>query len=142
MTPSSSAARPLTPAQLRLCANYKNLALWTFQGWLAMFFLAAGYAKMTESMTNLVTLMHWPAEVGETVVRMLGGVEVGLAIGLLAPLISWRLGRPVLLIAAAGLLGLTVFMLGLHALRMDWGLAAVNLILAGLTATVLLGRRA
>jgi hypothetical protein len=139
---ATTARRSLTPAQLRLCANYRNLALWTFQGWLTMFFVAAGYAKMTEPMTNLVTLMHWPAASGETLVRMLGGVEVGLAVGLLAPLISWRLGRPVLLIAAAGLLGLTVVMLGLHALRLEWGLAAVNLILAGLTATVLWGRRA
>lgn len=141
MTPSST-ARPLTPAQIRLCANYRNLALWTFQGWLAMFFIAAGYAKLTESMTNLIALMHWPVLTGESLVRILGGIEIGLAVGLLAPLVSWRLGRPVLLIAAAGLLALQFVMLGLHGLRLEWSLAAVNLILAALTTTVLLGRRA
>ena len=44
----------LTPARSRLAASYRNLTLWTLQGWLAMFFIAAGYAKLSEPMTNLV----------------------------------------------------------------------------------------
>lgn len=48
---------PVSSPRARSRAAYKNIALWTLQGWLAMFFIAAGYAKLTESMTNLITLM-------------------------------------------------------------------------------------
>ena len=47
--------------QGRSRAAYRNIALWTLQGWIAMFFIAAGYAKLTEPMTNLINLMGWPA---------------------------------------------------------------------------------
>ena len=66
----------LSPARARLDANARNLALWTFQGWLAMFFIAAGWAKVSEPMTNLVTLMGWPALAPENLVRGLGAVRV------------------------------------------------------------------
>ena len=35
----------LTPRS-RAKSDYLNLTLWTFQGWIAMFFIAAGYAKL------------------------------------------------------------------------------------------------
>ena len=131
----------LTPAQTRLCLTYRNLGLWTFQGWVAMFFLAAGYAKLTEPMENLVTLMEWPGRVSESLVRGLGIVEIVLALGLLIPILSWRLGRPVLLTAAIGLIGLQGLMLAWHLFDQAYGLAAVNAILLALTLTVFAGRR-
>jgi hypothetical protein len=134
-------AATLTPARARLHATRKNLLLWTLQGWLAMFFAAAGYAKLTEPMTNLVTLMHWPALVSEGLVRGLGALESGLALAILVPLASWRFGRPVLLLATGALLLLEVVMLAVHALELDWGLALVNIALLAITAPVLLGRR-
>ena len=130
----------LTPAQLKLCATYRNLGLWTLQGWLAMFFIAAGYAKLTEPMANLVALMNWPAMASDGFVRGLGGLEVALALGLLAPLFSWRFGRPVLLASAGGLAALTLVMAGVHAIGAEWSLVAVNLVLLAMTAAVLLGR--
>jgi len=131
----------LTPAQLKLCATYRNLGLWTLQGWLAMFFVAAGYAKLTEPMDNLIALMSWPAMASDGFVRGLGALEVGLALALLTPLISWRIGRPVLLAAAAGLAMLEVVMTGVHAIGGEWDLAAVNLVLLAMTGAVLWGRR-
>lgn len=86
---------PVSSPRARSRAAYKNIALWTLQGWLAMFFIAAGYAKLTESMTNLITLMGWPAVAPENMVRGLGVVEIVLALGVLTPLISWRAFRPV-----------------------------------------------
>jgi hypothetical protein len=133
--------QPLTPAQLRLRANYRNLALWTLQGWVAMFFLAAGYAKVSEPMDNLIALMTWPAYASESLARGLGLVEIVLALGLLAPLASWSLGRWPLLISAAGLLGLQTIMLTLHAATLDLGLALTNAILLAMTVPILLGRR-
>ena len=131
----------LTPAQLKLCATYRNLGLWTLQGWLAMFFIAAGYAKLTEPMGNLISLMHWPAMAADGFVRGLGGLEVALALGLLAPLASWRIGGPALLASAGGLAALTLVMAGVHAIGAEWGLVAVNLILLTMTGAVLIGRR-
>lgn len=130
----------LTP-QSRAKSDYLNLTLWTFQGWIAMFFIAAGYAKLTESMENLTVLMHWPAMASVSFVRGLGVAEIVLALMVLAPLISWRLGRPLLLTASVGLLALQSIMLILHAMEMDIGLALTNLFLIAITAPVLWFRR-
>ncbi|MFN7128087.1 MAG: DoxX family protein [Brevundimonas sp.] len=131
----------LPVAQSRSRAVYKNVALWTLQGWIAMFFIAAGYAKLTEPMTNLITLMGWPAVAPENMVRGLGVVELVLAFGVLAPLASWRVGRPLLLTASAGLIVMESTMLLIHALSQDIGLAVVNAILLVFTLAVFLGRR-
>ncbi|CAN5397574.1 hypothetical protein BH10PSE2_BH10PSE2_13170 [soil metagenome] len=141
-TPSSViATRPVTGRD-RARATWRNMGLWTLQGWIAMFFIAAGYAKLTESIDNLTALMIWPGQVGEAVVRGLGVVEIVLAIGILAPLVSWKVGRPILMIAATGLALLEVVMLGVHAIGADLGLSLVNVFLLAITIPVLLGRRA
>jgi hypothetical protein len=132
----------LLPApQGRSRAAYRNIALWTLQGWIAMFFIAAGYAKLTEPMTNLINLMGWPAVAPENMVRGLGVVEVVLALGMLSPLVSWRIGRPLLLTAATGLIVMETAMLAVHAINHDIVLAAVNAVLLAFTVPVLLGRR-
>lgn len=127
----------LTPARSRLNASYRNLTLWTLQGWLAMFFIAAGYAKLSEPMTNLVELMRWPALAPENMVRGLGVAEIILAVLLLAPLVSWKHGRPLLVMAASGLLALEVVMLGVHGSALEGGLAVTNLVLIAITGPVL-----
>ena len=130
----------LTPRS-RAKSDYLNLTLWTFQGWIAMFFIAAGYAKLTESMENLTVLMHWPALASANFVRGLGVVEIVLALMVLAPLVSWRFGRPLLLTASVGLLALQSIMLILHATELNLGLALTNLFLIAITAPVLWFRR-
>jgi uncharacterized membrane protein YphA (DoxX/SURF4 family) len=131
----------LPAPQARSRAAYRNIALWTLQGWIAMFFIAAGYAKLTEPMTNLINLMGWPAVAPENMVRGLGLVEVVLALGVLSPLISWRVGRPLLLTAATGLVVMEAAKLASHAVNHDIALAAVNAVLLAFTVPVLLGRR-
>lgn len=141
-TPSPASGRaPVSAARARAVAGYRNLALWTLQGWAAMFFFAAGYAKLTEPLDNLVTLMNWPALVSENLVRGVGIAEIVLALGMLAPLVSWKLGRWPLLISAAGLTALEVVMLSVHAAGLDIGLALTNVALLAITVPVLLGRR-
>ena len=50
----------LTPARSRLNASYRNLTLWTLQGWIAMFFIAAGYAtEVVERVLRLVRISEW-----------------------------------------------------------------------------------
>ena len=126
----------LTPARSRLNASYRNLTLWTLQGWIAMFFVAAGYAKLSEPMDNLVDLMRWPALVPPDLVRGLGIAEILLALLVLAPLVSLKHGRPLLLTAAGGLLVLEAVMLAVHATGGDVGPAVTNGLLAAMTAVV------
>ena len=141
-TPTPTTGRtPVSAARARAVAGYRNLALWTLQGWAAMFFFAAGYAKLTEPLDNLVALMNWPALVSENLVRGVGIAEIVLALGMLAPLVSWKLGRWPLLISAAGLTALEVVMLSVHAAGLDIGLALTNVALLAITIPVLLGRR-
>jgi hypothetical protein len=130
-------SQTLTPARSRLNASYRNLTLWTLQGWLAMFFIAAGFAKLSEPMTNLVELMRWPALVAPNMVRGLGVAEIILAVLVLAPLVSWKHGRPLLVMAASGLLALEVVMLAFHAGGLNIGPAITNLVLIAMTAPVL-----
>lgn len=127
----------LTPARARLNASYRNLTLWTLQGWIAMFFVAAGYAKLSEPMANLIDLMRWPAFAPENLVRGLGVAEITLAALMLAPVVSWKHGRPLLVVAAAGLLALETVMLAIHATGMDVGPAITNAVLIAMTAPVL-----
>jgi hypothetical protein len=127
----------LTPARLRLNASYRNLTLWTLQGWIAMFFVAAGYAKLTEPLANLIDLMRWPALVAPNMVRGLGVAEILMGVLMLAPLVSWKHGRPLLVMAATGLLALETVMLAVHATGMDVGPAVTNLLLIAMTAPVL-----
>ncbi|RZJ03809.1 MAG: DoxX family protein [Brevundimonas sp.] len=127
----------LTPARSRLNASYRNLTLWTLQGWIAMFFIAAGYAKLAEPMDTLAQLMRWPDLVAPNMVRGLGVAEIVLAVLVLAPLVSWKHGRPLLVTAAAGLIGLESVMLAIHATGGDIGPAVTNVILLAITAPVL-----
>ncbi len=130
-------SQTLTPARSRLNASYRNLTLWTLQGWIAMFFVAAGYAKLSEPMDNLIDLMRWPALVAPNMVRGLGVAEIILAALVVAPLVSRKHGRPLLVVAAIGLLALEVVMLAVHATGQDVGPAVTNLVLIAMTATVL-----
>jgi len=136
-TSKNMTSQTLTPYQARLRQSYRNLTLWTLQGWLSMFFLAAGWAKATEPLPTLVQLMGWPAFVPVEMVQGLGLAEMVLALLVLAPLVSWKWGRPLLVMAVSGLLALEVVMLAFHATGMDVGPAVTNLILIAMTATVL-----
>ena len=127
----------LSPTRSRLNESYRNLTLWTLQGWIAMFFIAAGYAKVTEPMTNLVELMRWPALVSESFARGLGLAEIVLALMVIAPLLSWKVGRPLLVVASAGLIVLETAMLAVHVFGLDVGPAITNLVLLAITAPVL-----
>lgn len=130
-------SQALSPSQVRLRQSYRNLTLWTLQGWLAMFFLAAGWAKATEPVTTLSELMSWTTRVPYEMVQGLGIAEMTLGLLLLAPLVSWKWGRPLMATAAVGLLTLEAVMLGVHAMALEAVPALTNLALIAVTAPVL-----
>lgn len=118
----------------RLRAARRDLFLWTGQVWLAMFFAAAGYAKLTEPADNLIALLGWPAHTSLAFVQGLGAAEVAAALGMVLPGSS-AAGRRIVLICAAALTVAAATMLAVHAVRHEIGLAVVNgllVLLAGL----------
>ena len=134
--------RSPVPASFRLIRFYRHVFLWVLQGWLAMFFIGAAAAKLSQPLEILSHLLEWPARLDAVLVQTVGWAELALAIMLLAPVVSWRLFRPVLLIGAAGLMAETLLMGAYHALHTHWSLAFTNLVLVVMAATVLIGRRA
>lgn len=104
-----------------------------------MFFIGAAYAKLTATPELLVILLGWPQGVDLKIVRLIGAVELSLSIGILSPLLMWRLA-PIMSASAIGLAGLAGFNLVLHIGRQEFGFAGLNLLLAGAALTVLVGR--
>lgn len=128
------------PRSDRLRRHAVNMALWTVQGWLAMFFIAAGWAKVSQPIDLLGELLVWPVYLGTDFTRVFGLVEGVLGLALIAPLASWAL-RPALMIAARTLLILTLVALTFHLLSGLPGFALLNLTLAGLCIVLIRGRK-
>lgn len=130
-----------TPAAPRLNPTYRHLGLWVLQGWLTMFFIGAAIAKLGQPHDMLVHLMQWPTHFDLQAVRLLGGLELALAVGLTTPLLSWRLFRPLMLTCTAVVLIETLVMGGYHLVKGHFGLAAINALLAGFAGVIFSGRR-
>ena len=91
MTSSRDYGRPIAQdghVQPSGYGRYTVPILWILHGWMAMFFLAAAYAKLSEPIALLSILMEWPAATTPQVVRAVGWIELGLALLQLAPCLS------------------------------------------------------
>jgi hypothetical protein len=106
-----------------------------------MFYVAAGYAKVSEPRHLLIILLGWPEKVDHSVLLVTGMLEIVLALGLLAPALSWRVFRSAAQVCAGGLLINALIMGVLHLWLRDPVLVGVNLALALFAALVMLGRR-
>ena len=137
---SSSCRRTPTSAETRRAGLHRNLFLWVLQTWLALFYIAAGYAKLSQSQDMLAALMTWPGQVGTGPLHAIGWLEIGLAVSVVTPLMSWRAFRPVLLTGALGILIEAGVMAGFHALERDGFLTVVNGVLVLMALTVVVGR--
>jgi hypothetical protein len=129
------------PASARLIRFYRHTFLWVLQGWLAMFYTGAAAAKLSQPLDTLSYLLEWPARVNPGVVQAIGWGELAMAMAMLAPMASWRIFRPALLIGAGALLAEALLMCVWHGLEGHWSLAIVNLVLAAMATTVLIGRQ-
>lgn len=129
--------RAPTAAQLRARRNNTNLFLWTVQGWLAMFYIGTGYAKLSEPLEILAVLMDWPRAARPGVVQALGWVDITLALGMLLPLVSWRIGRPILLIAGLAMAVSQLGFLAYYVAGQRPSMFAINLALLSATAALI-----
>lgn len=121
--------------------RFTGPALWTLHGWVAIFFFASGYAKLTEDMSLLSLLMGWPAMTDAVVVRAVGWAEIGLAVALMMAIAVGRRGRFATQATTVILLLNTTGMSLYYLSRADPGLTVTNLVLTGLGLAILVGHR-
>lgn len=145
-TGDARSTRTLPSAAERQSQLHRNVFLWGVQICLAMFFAGAGYAKLTQPLHILGYLLDWTTVVSPSTVRAAGWFEIVVALGIVAPVISWRL-RPVLLVSALAIVVQTTVMSAHHGLEayaqlaiVHLQLAVVNLILFIMAGAVLAGR--
>lgn len=132
---------PVTAATARLSLLRRHLFLWVLQGWLAMFYIGSAYTKLSQPSEMLALLLGWPAQVDPALVQSVGWLELGLALAVIAPLVSWSWFRTVVCLGAAGLMLNAGVMAVYHAISRDAALAGVNGVLLIMALVVLLGRR-
>ena len=116
-----------------------NIVLWILQVVLARLFGLAGGAKLTQPKAKLAAQMGWVEDFSQGTVRVIGGVELLAAIGLILPAITGIL--PILTPLAA--LGLVLTMLGAmltHLRRKDQPMIGMNFVLVLLAVAVVYGR--
>ena len=116
-----------------------NALLWTLAGLLAAAFAAAGLSKLTQPKEKLHARMPWVEDFDPGLIKLIGGLEVLGAIGLIVPPLV-KVGAILAPLAATGL---AVMMIGAaltHARRKEWSNLAVNGTLFTLAVVVAWGR--
>ncbi|GLI00280.1 DoxX family protein [Phytohabitans aurantiacus] len=118
-----------------------NVVLWIIAGLLAVMFLVAGGAKLTQSKEKLAASpnMAWTEDFSPNMLKLIGALEVLAAAGLILPAALDIV--PVLVPLAA--LGLVLLMVGAaitHARRKENQAIVINLVFIVLAGVVVWGR--
>jgi uncharacterized membrane protein YphA (DoxX/SURF4 family) len=116
-----------------------NVVLWVLAGLLAVAFLAAGATKLTRPKEKRATTMDWVEDFSPGTIKLIGGLEVLAAIGLVLPAALDIV--PVLVpLAAVGLIALMIGAALTHARRREFPMIAINVVLLVLALVVAWGR--
>ena len=117
-----------------------NVVLWIIASLLGAAFLTAGLMKVSQPKEKLAAAgMDWTADFSANTVKLIGGLEILAAIGLILPAVVDI--APVLVPLAA--VGLVLIMAGAaitHTRRKEFPMIAVNLVIFILAALVVWGR--
>lgn len=115
--------------------------LWVAAIVAALFYLLAAGMKLFQPIDKLAAMMKWPGDYPVPFVRGIGLVDGAAALGLILPLATGILTFLTPL-AALGSVVLQVLAIGFHGRRGETKQTlGLNLVLLGLTAFVLWGRR-
>jgi uncharacterized membrane protein YphA (DoxX/SURF4 family) len=119
---------------------YVNIVLWIIASLLALLFVAAGAMKLAQPKEKLAASgLAWTEDFSPGVVKLIGGLEVLAAIGLILPAVLDIV--PVLVpLAAVGLIALMLGAAITHGRRKENQMIVANLILLILAAVVAWGR--
>jgi uncharacterized membrane protein len=112
-----------------------NIALWIAQGLLAAAFLMAGMMKVVKSKDELAERMGWFEDFSESTIKVIGGLEVLGAIGLILPGVTGI--APVLVpVSAVGLASIQVGAFIVHVRRDEARQVVMNSVLLALAVFV------
>jgi uncharacterized membrane protein YphA (DoxX/SURF4 family) len=117
-----------------------HTAIWVLQVLLAATFAAAGLLKLTRPIDALArTIGAWVRDVPAPLIRVIGGLEVAGAVGLIVPsalgILPWLTA-----LSAAGLVIVMMGALVVHLRRREPQSIAVNVVLALLAAAIVWGQ--
>ncbi len=113
--------------------------LWIVAGLLALAFLAAGVMKLTQPREKLASAMGWVEDFNAPTVKLIGGLEVLAAIGLILPALTGI--APILTpLAATGLVLVMIGAIVTHLRRGEYQMIVANAVLLVLAAVVAWGR--
>lgn len=116
-----------------------NIGLWLVQAVLAVIFLLAGWMKVVASYESLNILLKWTQDFPELALRVIGGLEVLAAIGLILPA-AFRI-VPSLTAYAAGALALDMLLATIyHLMRGEMENTVPTVILLAIAALICWGR--
>lgn len=116
-----------------------NVALWIAQGLLAAVFLLAGTMKLTQAHSKLSEQMGWPGDFSPGVVKLIGGLEVAGAVGLVLPALTGV--APILTpIAAVGLAVIQALAVVVHLRRNETQNLVGNLVFIAALVFIAWGR--
>ena len=113
--------------------------LWIVAGLLALAFLAAGAMKLTQPRDKLAASMGWVEDFNAPTVKLIGGLEVLAAIGLILPALTGI--APILTpLAATGLVLVMIGAIITYLRRGEPQVIVANVVLLLLAAVVAWGR--
>ncbi|GII59573.1 hypothetical protein Pth03_79620 [Planotetraspora thailandica] len=116
-----------------------NIVLWVLQSILALFYVAAGFTKLSQPRAKLRDRMGWVDDLSDGQVKLIGALELLGAIGLILPAATGI--APVLTpLAATGLAVIQLAAIPVHLRRGEGKLVPLNLVLLVLAAIVAWGR--
>ncbi|TWP52011.1 DoxX family protein [Lentzea tibetensis] len=116
-----------------------NIVLWIIAGLLAAAFAVSGVTKLVQPKEKLATNMTWVEDFSDSMIKVIGALELLAAIGLVLPAVVGI--APVLVPLAA--LGLVLVMVGAaitHGRRGEYSAIAINAVFLVLAAVVAWGR--
>jgi uncharacterized membrane protein YphA (DoxX/SURF4 family) len=116
-----------------------SVVLWILQIVLAVVFLSAGLAKLTQPKARLAGSMKWVDDFSGRSVKYIGALEILGALGVVLP---WATGvaRVLTPIAATGLLVIMVCAMATHTRRKEYTNIGANVVLAALALVVAVAR--
>ena len=128
----------VAPGRTRIVDPWR-VALWIAQLLLAAVFGDDGFAKATQSIPTLADTFLWPGQVAEGLVRTIGASELVAALGLVLPTATRIL--PYLTPLAASFLALLMWAAFVfHAMRSEWQMLLVDVVLGLVAAFIAWGR--
>jgi hypothetical protein len=116
-----------------------NVFLWVVQGVLALLFGMAGITKTTQPRDKLIKQLPWAEDFRTPVIRLIGGVELAGALGLIIPAAT---GIATILtpLAATGLAAIMTLAISVHVRRREPQAIAFNILLLAVAAVAAWGR--